>query len=392
MLRFLFIVFVFGGILCQGQNEPVKDTTKKLIAVAGHEQDLTFTGTKIVSSPEYGTGQLILGGYISSYYAFYTDSAGANNFQKFPTVSPQSNSFGLNIAQVSAKYTSSKFRSMLTFHAGDIPSSAWSFPQFNYLQEANVGFKLHSKLWFDAGFFRTHIGLESIQPRENITSSLAIVTFFEPYYLSGAKLTFHPTSKITMMAGVFNSFNGFVEKNRNKAIGFSFVYDINKYISLSYNGITSDESPDSSKIKHQRYYNNLFAVIKTSKLIIGVEVNYCLQENSVLNKPDAMAEMFSGLIAVKYKLNKYLSVFARGEIYDDDNEILTGAIVNFDKVPVGLNLVGYTGGFEVKLIPNSYFRTEYRYLQTTTTENIFYYNGKPQNSRQEFQATVGVWF
>lgn len=369
-----------------------KDTSSKFITVAEREKDLTFTGTKITSSPDCSPGQLIIGGYISSYYAFYTDTAGANNFQKFPTVSPQSNTFGLNMAQISAKYSSDKFRGNLTLHYGDIPTSAWSSPQFNYLQEANVGLKLCNKLWFDAGFFRTHIGLESIQPRENITASLAIITFYEPYYLSGAKLTYRASSKMTMQAGVFNGYNGFAETNRNKAIGFSFLYDANKYISISYNGITSDESPNNSLQKHQRFYNNLYAIFKTNKLIVGAEVNYCVQQNSVLSKPNSTATMYSALIAAKYKLFKSLSVFARGEIYDDDNEILTGAIVNFSKAQVGLNLIGYTGGVELKVIPNSYLRIEYRYLQTTTFENIFYYNSKPQNTRQEFQATLGVWF
>src|SRR6478672_11560988 len=60
-------------------------------------------------------------GYVDAYYAYYTDSVGTGNFQKFPSVSPRSNQFGLNTALISFQYDAQKLRAIVTLHYGDIP-------------------------------------------------------------------------------------------------------------------------------------------------------------------------------------------------------------------------------------------------------------------------------
>src|SRR6476469_1078968 len=102
---------------------------------------------------------LTLSGYADAYLAFYTDSLGPGAFQKLPTYAPRSNSICLNIVQLNAAYKTEKVRGLITLHYGDIPASSWS-GTFNMIQDANVGVRLHKKLWLDAGFFRTHIGAE----------------------------------------------------------------------------------------------------------------------------------------------------------------------------------------------------------------------------------------
>ena len=148
--------------------------------------DMTFSGTKINPyDVEYDTtGKVTLSGYVDTYYSYYTDSSSASGFSKFPTIAPRNNQVGINMLQLSAKYESSQFRGTVTLFGGDCPQASWS-SYLNFIQEANAGFRVVKKLWLDAGFFRTHIGLESIQPRENMTMSLATTTYFEPYFLSG---------------------------------------------------------------------------------------------------------------------------------------------------------------------------------------------------------------
>jgi hypothetical protein len=375
-----------------------KDTTGKkniVIRTAGQpDSNLTFTGTKITENEaEYDpSGQITISGYISTYYACYSDSTSSNGYEKFPTVAPRNNQMGLNIAQLSANYQSNRARGRLTLHYGDIPQSAWS-PQFNLIQEANVGFKLSKNLWFDAGFFRTHIGLESIQPRENITISLATTTYFEPYFVSGAKLTWQPNTKFTFQLNAFNGFNAFIETNKNKTFGFAMVYQPGSRLTFTLNSITCDESPDHFPRKQQRLYNNFQVVYKTRNLTLGAELNYGVQQHSQLADTNATATMFSGLIALKYRVWKGFSVYGRGEYFSDDNEILTGPLVNEDHKYIGLNIAGGTLGVEEKLIHNSYIRLEGRYLSTLRTdEKIFYYNGHSTNQRYEGIVCLGVWF
>ena len=219
--------------------------------------DLTFSGTKINPyHQEYdSTGKWQVNGYMDTYYAAYSDTSNANGFQKFPTISPRNRQVGLNMIQLSAKYTSSIFRSTMTLFGGDCPNAAWS-TDYRFIQEANLGFNVHRKWWLDMGFFRTHIGLESIQPRENMTMSLSSTTYFEPYFLSGAKLTWQHSERLTLQLNAFNSFNQFVETNKNKALGFSLNFTPRKNLNISYSNLICDESPIGSPMKRTRFYQN----------------------------------------------------------------------------------------------------------------------------------------
>lgn len=379
----LFSILVFSAIQSFAQQ----------IGIDRSDRNMTFTGTEMDRDHnEYdSTGQLILSGYISTYYAYYNDSLGQGNYSQIPTTSPYSDRFGLNIVQFGAAYTSRLVRGTFTLHFGDIPQSAWS-SKYNFIQEANVGVRIIPKLWFDIGFFRTHIGLESIQPRENIASSIATTTYFEPYFLSGAKLTYTFNKKFTLQANVFNGFNTFVETNKNKAIGLSALITPNEHFSITVNAITSDESPDYAPKTHQRLYTNIYGVYKSDRVDIGAEYNFGMQENSRLSNPNEKAYMQSALLAVKYKLKKFVSFYARGEFFSDPDEILTGPIINSNHDLVGLHIFGETIGIELKPIKNSYIRVEGRTLHTNKNEDIFLVNHSPTNHREEIMCTVGVWF
>lgn len=356
-------------------------------------KNLTFTGTEAIENDATydSTEHLVLSGYVSSYYAFYSDSIARSGYQKFPTTAPYNNRFGINIVQLGGTYTSEHIRAIFTLHFGDIPQSAWS-PQYNMIQEANVGFLLAKDLWFDMGYFRTHIGLESIQPRENIASSIAMATYFEPYFLSGAKLTYRINEKLAIQANAFNGFNTYVETNKNKAVGLSAVITPSEDLMITVNTITSDESPDSVRVSHQRLYNNIYLVYKIHKIDFGAEFNYGLQRNTKLSDPSQTAHMHSALLAIEYKFNSSFAVYGREEFFSDPDEILTGPVENSHHELIGLNFTGTTLGVEYKPIENSYVRLEGRTLHTKSNQDIFKINDKSVNHREEVIFSVGVWF
>lgn len=384
MIRQVLVICTVFLLISESNAQIIKpDTT-----------DLTFTGTKISPySLEYDTtGSFTLSGYIDAYYAGYTDSAGAGGYQKFPTAAPRNNQFGLNIVQIGMKYHSNRFRGLATLFFGDTPRSAWS-PNFNMIQEAHLGFRIIDRFWLDAGFFRTHIGLESIQPRENIAMSLATTTYFEPYYLSGAKLTYEYSEKWMFQLNAFNGFNNFVDNNTGKAFGASVAWTPNEKLSATLSTIVSDESADEYPLNQTRDYTNFIAVYQTRRMTIGLEGNYGIQTNSQLSDSSATATMFSTLLALKYRFTPNWATYTRFEYFTDPNEMLTGPVINEYHTLTGLDITGVTLGFEYKPIPNSYFRIEGRYLKTLgEDEHIFYYDNTSTNERYELIAGIGVWF
>ena len=363
------------------------------IQIKKYTSDLTFTGTRINPYQlDYdSTGHFTFSGYIDTYGAYYTDTVGSGGFVKFPTSAPRSGQFGLNILQFSTKYESRFFRGTATVFFGDVAESAWS-PKYNLIQEANLGFRIVNKLWLDVGYFRTHIGLESIQPRENMTIGIATTTYFEPYFLSGAKLTYSPSKVWSIQLNAFNGFNNYVENNANKALGISTSYTPNDKFTSTFSSLVCDESPDGFNRDQTRLYSNWIGVYKSNRWSLGYEVNFGLQTNSDLVDSTKTAQMFSFLLATKYRFNSKWAGYARVEHFTDKNEMLTGPIINENHQLVGLDLYGLTFGIEYKPIPNSYVRLEGRILQTATDEKIFQYKGNSTNQREEILFGIGLWF
>ena len=383
IIRVLYITF-FIALTHIGfsQTDTVKNHKPKIIF--GSDSNIVFSGTRIISKTDTTSIHKIeLSGYLSTYYADYSDEKTINGLVQFPTMAARNKQFGLNIAQIGLEYHNQNIRSNITLHYGDIPESNWPKP-FTLIQEAHAGIKLIKNLWLDAGFFKSHIGLESIQPRENVTSSMSVIDYYEPYFFSGATLTYQFNSKLSVQLNAFNGYNTYVETNKNKAIGVSAIYDVNDDISITYNMLSCDETNDNIKTNHQRFYHNLYATFKLNKLSIGVEANYGTQKNSLLTDTTKTASMNSALVVLKYQALKKIGIYSRGEYFSDKNMILTN---NFN---IGSYIYGVTGGIEFKPSKTVALSAEYRLLESENL--IFKTNGYLTNQRNEFIFCLDVWF
>ena len=331
------------------------------------------------------TSEFKISGYTDVYYARYTDSVGLGNYQKFPVVSPRNNQIGLNIVQLTGQYTSANVRAIVTLHYGDMPASAWS-PQFNMIQEANAGVKLAKKLWLDAGFFKTHIGTEALLPKDNIASSLSIITVYEPWYQSGVKLTYLPNDKFLFCLHILNGYNTFVSINNKKAAGVSFLYTMNDKFSFGYYNLLSDNTPDSIKTSHVRFLNNfVFNYQISPKIKVVAGADYIGQQHSGLIDPNKYASVYSLIVTMKYQFVTKFGVYGRYELFDDNDGILSGATNRYD--PNGVTL-----GAEYKPTGNSYIRLEGRELIMDDSQKIFRTDGQNTNTRYEAMINLGVWF
>jgi hypothetical protein len=381
LIYIFFLVFTLQGYSQSDTSAPQKNKHKLIV---GGDSNVLFTGTRIADKEDTAEyHHIVIGGYVSTYYAHYSDETTSGGFVQFPTMAARNNNFGLNIAQLSMTYRSRRVRSNITLHYGDIPESTWP-KTFNLIQEAHAGIKLLKHVWLDAGFFRTHIGLESARPRENVTSSMAVLSYYEPYYLSGVKLTYEISSKLSIQVNAFNGYNTYVETNKNKALGFSAVYDPNENISVTYNFMTCDETPDNVPTKHQRYFHNLYATFKLGKLSLGLEANYATQDHTLRKDTLKSATMISALAVARYQVIKKLALYGRGEYFSDPDRILTGTL------DIGKNIYGGTVGMEFRPFKNASLSAETRLLQSS---NLIFRQGTTYtNQRYEYSLTMDVWF
>lgn len=378
------LIFLFT--LCSFSISSQTDSLKKKSFVIEFENDtnVLFQNKKLVNDELIYKPKLEIGAYLSTYYAYYNED-NSSEFVKYPTMAARNNQFGLNMAMISLSYKSSKLRSNVTLHYGDIAESTWP-KKFNMIQEANAGVELLKNLWLDAGVFRSHIGLESTQPRENITSSMSLANVYEPYFFSGAKLTYLINSKLSIQLNSFNSFSSIVETNKNKLMGASVIYSPNNKLTITYNFITGDDSEDSVKLKRQRYYNNLYLTYQNNKLTVGAELNYGIQEHTKKTNTTIYGTTFmnSSLIVLKHQTFKKVAFYGRGEWFNDPDEILSIGS------GMGKYTYGSTLGLEYKPLKNIAISLESRNL--TSEKPNFIYNNIISNQRWEGIFCIDVWF
>lgn len=332
-----------------------------------------------------------ISGYVDGYYAYYTDSVGVGAYQKFPSTSPRSNQFGLNVAVISAQYDAEKVRGVVALHFGDIPRATWS-GMYNIIQEAHAGIRVCKKLWLDAGFFRTHFGTEALLPKENFLSSVSVNTFYEPYFEAGARLNFVPNDKLALSVYALNGYNIYEDNNQKKSFGMLLTYALGDKGNIGYSNYLGDDSFEGDTISHFRIHNNLFVNYQIKKLKIQAGGDYCTQKNSHITNKNETASMYSGVFSLKYQLKPKFAIAGRGEIFKDPQGFMSGVFADKQGKLTGLDLWGATLGLEYKPNDNTYLRLEGRQLQMEKDQEIFYWGGKNVAGRTEVLFNIGISF
>src|SRR3989339_1431027 len=159
-------------------------------------------------------------GYIDTYLAMDNDKTDPSKSitRQLTYLNPVKNQLSLNIAMINAEMNYKNVRGILALQTGNFVTSAFGTTANPVLQQANIGYNLFDRFWLDAGYFLTHVGGESVLPKDNWLSSHSIVTIFEPYYQSGLRASYEG-DQLSVHIHVLNA-NGFYEDNNdNKTFG-----------------------------------------------------------------------------------------------------------------------------------------------------------------------------
>jgi hypothetical protein len=350
-----------------------------------------------IQAQKKDTSQLKISAYVDSYMSSFSNDLNQQTFQPYTTAGARDNTFGVNVAQIGLHYTGNSIRGNFIYHDGDIPQATWS-NNFNNLQEANAGFKLLDGLWLDMGFFATHIGTESFLPKENMLGQTSFITYNEPFYQAGAKLSYGAKNHWDFELWVANGYNRHVDNNDAKSVGVQVKKEFSKNTCITYSNMFGRESDDSSAVDQYRFYNNIYLNHNwKDKIYLTAGFDLGTQTNTDLSNADKTALMYAGLLTVRYQFTPKYSVTARGEFSEDENGFINGlyqtGFVGFSLIPVyeGISLYGITLGGEYKPNDNSYVRLDGRYLATGNNQNIFIENGSVTNERLEIMITIGFF-
>lgn len=344
-----------------------------------------FTSLTVLFAQDFT--KFSVGGYVDTYYS-YDDDKNGNSQRQLTSIAPFREEFRLNLAQVTVKYNDEKVRGVVTAHYGDMVTVNWPASQ-QFIQEAYAGFSPRKGLWIDAGYFLTHIGAEGFAPKGNLLTSLALGTYYEPFFQSGIRIGYDFSDKFFGCFHLLNGYNVFADNNKNKSAGITLDYKPNSKVEIIYNNIFGNEM-NTGTAGRLRIYNNLvlkFYPAKNLDVIIGGDIGF--QENSKLDDTAAYANMYSASASIRYKFSKRVSATVRGEIFNDNDGFLSGIFTDAKGKSTGLKTYGVTFGIEVRPVENAYFRVETRYLSADPDQKIFFDN---KNSKFEVITNAGIEF
>lgn len=306
------------------------------------------------------TTRIRLSGFVDTYYA-YDLTRPADGERRFTTQSVRHDEVNVNLAwlgitverrQARARLAVQAGTSVQANYAGEPRTGATSGPDLaRLIQEAVVGVRLADRLWLDGGVYLSYIGLESWSSFENLTYTRSLVADYTPYYLSGAKLTWAATPRLTAQFHVMNGWQNIAENNRGKAIGSRFDYAASPSITLSYANFVGNERPSGSR-SVLRVYNQV--------MIKGTRASGTQWQGQVDVGHQDRSDWY-GLVAVlRQPVTDHVALTGRVERFSDPDQVIIGT-----GLQDGFTGNGASAGVDVTIDRGVQWRSELRGIRTT---------------------------
>jgi hypothetical protein len=328
--------------------------------------------------------------YADTYYATDNDVDRGDDVvtnRKFSFVNPRKDHFGLNIGQISVSADADMYRGMVTMHWGDLRQTAYG----GILQQAWGGFQLFNDFWVDAGYFLTHIGGEALLPKDNWLSSHSLVTFYEPFYHSGLRMTYDFSDNFSGQLHIMNGSGIFGENNFNKSLGLYLGYSSdNEDFTLSYAGTYGNEIDGAPYNAKLHMYHNVCAGFKVSdNFETKAQLDLAQLEDGTIddNGEPTQASFMGASLQGRYHFSEKSNATLRFAWIDDSDAI-------YSENMAGYSGIGLTAGVEYKPVSNGYIRLEGRMISLSGDDDagkIFYDGSEITNSRMEVALNFGLW-
>ena len=347
-------------------NRAFAAITLMLLTVCAQARAQAQAAVSAVSTAAVDTAQKItFGGFIDGYYAF--DFNRPSNFDRAYTTQPaRHNEFNVNLAFVEAKIDAPGYWGRLALqtgtsvqsnYAGEPRNGSVSGPDLSrFIQEAFVGVRIADNVWVDGGIFLSHIGMESFISRDNPMYTRSLVADYSPYYESGARLTWQPSSALTAMFLVVNGWQNISETNSAKSFGVHLDYAPTSAMTYTYFNYFGNEAPDTATRTQYRFYNGVgLKGSVSSQLQVMAEADYGRQGHA---GDPGTSTWSGGMLTGRYQAAPRAALIARVERYDDRDQAIIATGTAF-----GLRANGLSLGVDVAPQPHVTWRTELRGLR-----------------------------
>ena len=306
------------------------------------------------------------GGFIDAFYVYDFNEPADSKRQPFLFNHNRHNEFNINLGLLEVQVNHEKYRANLGLQSGTYPQDNYAAEAsvFRNVYQANVGISLNKKnnLWLDAGLFPSNLGFESAISMDNLTLTRSLAAENSPYFLTGAKLTYNPTSKLELVALISNGWQRIerLEANSIPSFGTQVNYQLTEKINLNWSTFMGSEYPDTTR--RMRYFNNFYSTFELSdkwNLIAGVDVGL----EQARKESDRYESWYVPTLIAQYKWNDRWSTAIRAEYLSDEAEVI---LPQAD--PNGVGIWGTS--LNIDYTPNKMvaWRIEGRYLENKDSD------------------------
>ncbi|TAE74536.1 MAG: porin [Bacteroidetes bacterium] len=338
-------------------------------------------------------GKLTTAAYIDAYFG-YNSSQPSNNENPYFVSMHRHNEMTINLAYIDVKYVTERYRARFVPGFG-------TYINANYVGEAGtlrnvvegyVGVKLSKKkeLWLDIGVLGSPYTNESAISKDHFMYTRSFAPEFVPYYVSGGKLSYKISEKVSAYLYLINGWQVIQDNNGQKSIGTQIEYRPTGSVLINWNTYFGDERSDTNPNFRTRYFSDIYFIFSPQKSKFkGTACAYIGQQDILQTDGTILAKQWwTANIIGQYKVNPKWSVSARLEYFSDPNRAVSVPIVEKTK---GLNI--YSGSIGVMLQPmdNIFLRFESR---SFLSEGDAYKNteGNPDNQSHWGIANVTIAF
>lgn len=301
-------------------------------------------------------------GFTDVFYVYDFNQPEGTERQAFLFNHNRHNEFNINLGLVKLAIEHSKYRANLALQTGTYANDNYAAEPglLKSIFEANVGISLNkpNTLWIDAGVLPSHIGFESAISMDNMTLTRSLLAENSPYFLTGVKLTYHPSDRWDIAGLLMNGWQRIQRLEGNSILSFGTQVNFrpNDDITLNWSTFIGTDDPDTSR--RMRYFNNLYGQFKLGRrlnIIAGFDLG-------IQQKAKSSSEYdiwLSPIFISQFTLNDYWSAAIRAEYYQDH----TGIIIPTENLS-GFQTTGLSLNFDYSPQANIVCRLEGRWLQS----------------------------
>lgn len=329
--------------------------------------------------------RLDVSAFIDVYYAHDFGRPAAKD-RPFVTQAVRSGEFNVNLAHIAVAANHPDMRGRLVVqagtavqanYAGEPTLGANSGPSLaRHLEEATLGVRLGSQVWLDAGIYLSYIGAEGWVSSTNLAYTRSYVAEFSPYYLSGARLTWTPSSKVTLQAHLVNGWQIISENNDAKAFGARVDYAPGSGVTLSYAAFVGNEQAAGAESR-LRLFQQVMARGATGRFEWMAQLDYGRQEAAL-----ETVDWWGGVAIASLTMDPSTRFAARIERFaDPDAVVVVPAAGRFEATGVSI-------GVDRKLSGGVLWRSELR--QTWAGDSLFSRSGVPNRTTGNLAAVTSL--